>query len=591
MNKKAIISLILFFISFFASLFFNIENIKIPYLKGIYKEVQVDIIFKNSAPNVFYDNNEIKNFIKIDKNHYLYKTKNTKLIKKISFNNSKNIEKGMIYIGNDIKFLDGNTNEYKINNDKTFLNKSVISFLSFFYNPQFYIIPYIFLFLFLYNFKFNIKTKNALIVLILLGFILKLTQINNIPFWDDEIFVLRATAPYSNLIELFNDPGNPPLYFILFKIYRTIINNPEFYRFSSVILGVIFNICFYIYIKSTFGKKSALIGLSFITINIILIYFSQEIRCYMLLAILAIIVQYFLFKFNKKNQFYYLFSTIAILYTHFYASFLILFNFIFGLSIFKNKTKIKNFILINLITFLSYVPLLIQKKSSITSNFNSWIGVPNLESYVLTINTLFGSIFMMVAIFAILLFLYKKTNTKNKLFIKYHIFCIGFVILCAILVSYSIKPIYCYRYFYIVFPCTLALISYIFSYFLTKKAGYILIFLFIFLLNFRLNEQNLFCNHSLFLNFVNHDIDKSKNNYILLSDTTKGYKEFEIENAKMMYLPVNQGIKVFEFEKYYIKTPCVIYLLNFYLDDFTLKNAKNIELYKSPLGVFCKIEF
>lgn len=590
MNKKAIIFLILFIISFFASLFFNAKEIKIPYLKGLYKEIQLDIIFKNSTSKIFFDNKEIKNHIKIDENHYLYKTKNTQPIKKISFDNSKNIEKGMIYIGNEIQFINSDINEYKINNNKTLLDKCIISFLSFFYNPQFYIVSYIFLFLFLYNFKFNIKTKNILILLISLGFILKTAQINNIPFWDDEIFVLRATAPYSNLIELFNDPGNPPLYFILFKIYRTIVNNPEFYRFSSVILGIIFNICFYIYVKSTFGKKSALIGLSFITINIILIYFSQEIRCYMLLALLAIICQYFLFKFNKKTRFYYLFSTIAILYTHFYASFLVLYNFIFGLSIFKNKTKIKSFIIVNLIAFLSYIPLLIQKKSSITSAFNSWIGIPNFESYILTINTLFGSIFMMGTILLTLIYLYRKTTSKNKLFIKYNIFCIGFVILCAILVSYLIKPIYCYRYFYIVYPCVLALISYIFGCFLNKKTGYILIFLFIPLLNFRLNEQNLFCNHNLFLNFVQHDIDISKNNYILMSDTTKGYKEFEIQNAKMLYLPVNQGIKVFEFEKYNIEKPSVIYLLNFYLDDYTLKNAKNIELYKSPLGVFCKIE-
>ena len=173
MNKKAAIFLICFVVSFFVSLFLNFEKIKVPYFNGMYKAVQVDVVFKNSPPKVFYDSEEIKNYIKIDENHYLYNISEFKSIKKVKFENFKNIEHVMVFVGNDVQFLDKNKDVIEINNNKSFIDKLGISFLSLVYNSGFYVVSYIFLILFLCNFKFGNKTKNIVISFFLLGLILR----------------------------------------------------------------------------------------------------------------------------------------------------------------------------------------------------------------------------------------------------------------------------------------------------------------------------------------------------------------------------------------------------------------------------------
>lgn len=588
MNKKALFCLVLFIASFFTSLFLNFHKIKNPYFGALYKEIKTDIIFKNEAPSVFYDGRQIKNYIKVDKNHYLFIPHRFDSVKKIHFQNAKNIEKLMFYVDKKVQFVDEIKDEIEINNDKTLFDKMQISFLSFFYSPSIYIVSYIFLFLFFYNFQFkNKNTKYITFSLILISILTRMTQFKDLPFWDDEIYVLSHTI---NWLDTFKDPGNPPLYFILFKIWRDVFNNPDFYRISSIIIGVIFNICFYFYLKAILNKKSAIIGLGICSINIVLIYLSQELRCYALLALLAIINSYYLFKFKNKTKWGYLISALLALYTHFYAAFYIFYNFICGLVLFfKNKAKLKPFILMNLIAFLAYVPLIIYKKTSITSDFNSWIVPPVLNSYFQVDAALFGNLFATAFIIVALVVLYKKSTKKGKLFIKYHSFAIVCVILMAAIFSYLIKPIFTARYFQIVLPCSIALLIYIISFPYKNKAIQILIFAIILMFNFRLDYRSDFCNHNIFLDFVKHDIDKSKINYVFVTDTIEGYKDFEIDGANMKYLQVNKGFQLVDIKEHGIKKPAIVYVSNLYLSDDTLAQAKKIELYKSPLGLFCKI--
>ena len=593
MNKKTLIFLILFVISFFISLFFNVSKINIPYLNGIFKEVQTDVTFKNKAPAVFYENEQTRNYIKIDKHHYLFKPNGLKHVENIFLTDTKNIEKIVIYNGNEPIFIDKIQIPIKIDNNKKILDKISIAFLSFFYNPFLYIIPYIFLILFLYNSTFKYKTKWFLITFLMLGFLLRLSQINDIPFWDDEIYILVHTSKQAKLIDLFNDPGNPPLYFVLFKIYRTIVQNPEFFRYFSVFLGIIFNYCFYIYIKSFLGKKKALFGLFLVSINIILIYFSQEIRCYMLLMLLAVLNSFYLFKFNKKYKIHYFLSSTLILYTHFYGTFFVLYNFIFGnILFFKKRKKLINFLTINLISFLSFLPLLFYKKQNLTNSFNSWMKEPQTMDFIIAAQVFAGKITFCIIFFVVCFLIYKRLKRKSeKLFFKYNFFAIISIFIFATIFSYLIKPIFCYRYFYVVFPCYLALVVMFTTYnYKTKLKTILQIALFLLLTtNSKVNYQNLFCNHNLYLDFIKHDLDKAKNNYIFMSDTVINYQNFEIKNQNFIYLPVNQGIEALDIEKYKIKNPAIVYVPNLYLTENVIKKAKKIELYKTPLGIFCKI--
>lgn len=589
-KKNFIIFLCLFMVSFAFSFLLNKEKVNIPYFGGIHKKISVDIFLKKDFENILFNGKQAQKIIKIDKNHYIFENNDFKKINEISFNNPDNIEKLTVYVDKKAEFYKKIKKTIKINSSKTFFEKLSITFLSFFYNPQFYLIPYLILFLMFYKLEIKIKDKIYLTLILILSFLLRTTQINTIPFWDDEIYTIVCTEG-SKLINLFNDPGNPPLYYIIFKLYRCIIKNELFWRYSSAVIGVLFNFAFWIYLKKTISSKTAKIGVFIVSISLVLIYLSQELRCYMLLMLFSILTSIFLFNFKGKNKILYMLSEIAILYTHFYGAFFILYNFIFGCLVFK-RNKLKNFLTANFVAFLSYLPLIIYKSKSLTNDFNSWLKIPDLSDYSLVFQTFCNKTIIFVLFIILTIAFYKISNKKAyKIFISYNFLSIVFVFLGAVIFSYLIKPIFCYRYFYVVYPAYLALISLFAS--RQYKFGVIFNFLiiFVFALNSRINYQNLFCNHNLFVNFIKNDIDLTKNNYIFMSDTVKGYKKFEQpfkNKAKIIYLPVNKGIEAINPNDYILGNKNVSYILNLYLENNAIINSNKIELYKTPLGVYLK---
>lgn len=571
--------LILFIFSFIISVFLNFNKINVPYLGSLYKSVWVDVIYSENKDLslINIDNYEI-NRLKIDNNHYLYKPKTTGRVKSVNILNKNKIKQVIIYIDKKIQFDSFNN----IDNTKNLLDKTIIIILSFFYNFNLYLFSYLFLFLFLYNFKVKINTKLYFWIFIILAFLLRLAQLNYIPFWDDEIYTLMVSAPYSPISALFNDPGNPPLYFILFKIYRLIFHNPIFYRFSSVIVGIIFCFVFYFYIKKLQGKTAALTGLFFCTFAVALIYYSQEIRCYMLLMLLAILCSYYLFNFKKYP---YLISSVAIMHLHFFGMFYVFSNFIFGLFYFKNKKKI-NFIKTNIVAGILFAPCLIYKIITLPPTFNTWIDKPMLLHYIQTIKAFCGHIIIALLFSILMVYIFKKAKLKKKVFIGYNAFLIIFLTLIVAIFSYLVKPIFVTRYFYIIYPCYLALCTTI-----SKNIILNIIIFILFISKGYLIHQNLFCNHNLYLEFIYHTLDNSKTNYVIMTDTTQGYREFVKNNIKPIYIKINTGIKVIDPLKYGVEKGSVCYVLNLYLEDNTYNEAKNIELYKTPLGVFAKVEY
>ncbi len=606
MKKK--LFFIFFVLSFLFSLFINADKINVPYFGGLNKKISLDVVFKNSfeenKERVLFDGKNPENVLKIDNEHYLYSLKDYKSVKKIDLKNPENVEKVIIYADKEAFFVNSFDMKGKVfsietkkMSAKSLYDKAAISFLSFFYNFNYFIVCYLILF---FSFlKFSFHEKNFVCLMLLLTIILRLAQLNNIPFWDDEIYTIKITELNSPLGLLLSDPGNPPLYFILFKIFRLLIQNSDFWRVSSVIFGSIFNIAFYIYIKKVLNKNSAQIALFIMSINIVMIYFSQELRCYMLLMLFSVLSSLFLFNFNKKNKLYYFISSMALLYTHFYGAFFVLYNFFFGFFIYLSKKRKWDFLKINLLSFLFFLPLLIFKKESITTDFNSWITKPDWFDIRLVFETFSGHSLLFLVFLIIGIFLIKTVKKrKEKVFIIYNFNAILFVFFASLIFSFLIKPIFCYRYFYVVYPCYIALVSYLLSINYKFKAQIILktVILILFVLNSRLNYQNLFCNHNLYLEFIKNDIDYINNNYIFMSDTVQGYSKFEDtfknkKNVEIVYLPVNKGIKEINFKDFNLKKPYCAYVLNLYLKDDVFDSNYDIELYKTPLGVFSKTVF
>jgi hypothetical protein len=116
------------------------------------------------------------------------------------------------------------------------------------------------------------------------------------------------------------------------------------------------------------------------------------------------------------------------------------------------------------------------------------------------------------------------------------------------------------------------------------------LFFFLFSISSILNYQNLFCNHNLYIKYVENSLDKTKNNYVFITDTVEGYKPFELEGVKTISIQVNKGINTLNLREYDFKKPAVVYASNLYLSPDSMNDAKKINLFKSPLGVFFKVE-
>ena len=603
MKKTKILS-VFFFCMFVISMIFTIitrfDDISVPYFKGIRKSVQVDVIYKNKITKVFYDNKLPDVSMKIKENHFLFGENKYKKISKINIEDVSSIKNLQIYKEKQIKKYDKIPKTIEINNEKNLIEKSAISFLSFFYNYKLYLLSYVFLILAVSfsNIKFNNKVVFCLISL--LGVLFRILQINEIPFWDDEVFVLVHTSNSAKIADLFNDPGNPPLFFILFKIWRNVFQKEEFFRYISVITGLVFNFFFYIYIKKFLNEKKALFGYFVVSISLILIYFSQEIRCYMLLMLFSILGAIFLFEYKtKKTKILYLINSILLLNTHFYGFFIWLFNFVFGISMFKNKKqRQKSFLINNIVAFLVFIPNVIFKQKSINSNFNTWIQLPHFRDFVQVLKDFSSSMLILGLFFVVLIFVYKKTkNLRKRLFLKYNFLAIASVIVFSFVFSYLIKPVFLYRYFYVVYPFYLALCVFVVCFEYKTILRFFLQFSFfiLFVTTSRLNTQNLYNNSDLYFNFIKQDADSNKKNYFFFNNTVKNYPLYEnaLKNkGEIIYLAVDTKgfIDINPFE-YGVRKPCVCYILNLYLKNEVYNKTNAVDIFKTPLGVISKVSF
>ena len=145
-----------------------------------------------------------------------------------------------------------------INNNKTFIQKLGVYFESIFYNPILYLIFYILMLIYFIKFKPEINLNIYIILLVAL--FLRLSHINFIPLWNDELYTLTHISNMGemNFINTFKDPGNPPLFFILSNIWLHFFNKSIIeIRLLPCILGVILTYSIYFILKN-YNKKIAL---------------------------------------------------------------------------------------------------------------------------------------------------------------------------------------------------------------------------------------------------------------------------------------------------------------------------------------------
>ena len=382
----------------------------------------------------------------------------------------KNLEiygdEAIISIGDKYYFIEkpnGNLNlKYRSNtkyiNDKGTLKSFQIRFLSMFYNSIVFMYLVFGLFLF-FIFK---KTRHYMIFYILaLSLILRLGDLSQ-GLWTDEFYTVYIAGNYKlPFISTFNDPGNPPLFYILIRLSEKIFK----YNFAYLrILPVLFScgsvyLTYYV-IKKYSNIQSALLFSFLLSISAYSVVSAQELRCYSALYFFSLCLTIYLFKIienpDKKNFIIYAIFGSILANLHYFGCLILFFNFIYGIIFIKKRAC---FILANVVSVTSFLPYFFKTsyyQALVNTAFNNDIEkIDYIKTFIRFSQGILSSIILTaLGILAII---------KRNKFFSYNFLLICFLFIFCFLVGF-IRPIAREYYFIAVLPNFLILASYMFNF-------------------------------------------------------------------------------------------------------------------------------
>jgi uncharacterized membrane protein len=151
-----------------------------------------------------------------------------------------------------------------------------------------------------------------------------------VPLWEDEFYSLNTTS--GRLSEVVNQSysfeAQPPVYFVLLKLWRLIDDGAFFARFLSVLSVGAAALVFVHLVRLISGSKSAGWVIALFLLNPFTVWAALEIRTYALLLLLSVATIYFFMKYLTGGEKKYIFSFLIIsligLYTQYLFVFLII---------------------------------------------------------------------------------------------------------------------------------------------------------------------------------------------------------------------------------------------------------------------------
>lgn len=184
----------------------------------------------------------------------------------------------------------------------------------------------------------------------------------------------------------------PPVYFLLAKLWRIIIDSVFWLRLLSIVITCA-SIVYFEKLVRLLTDKYVLTFTFLFALNPATIWVSLEIRSYGLMALMAIMLLYYFFKFylnedslKLKHRIFY--ATLAILgiWTNYYLVLLLAANFIVLLFIGDKKKTIGYFIdmIVPAMTTLLFLPFLALQVDSYTNYDNKIKGLRNIMLFIYT---------------------------------------------------------------------------------------------------------------------------------------------------------------------------------------------------------------
>jgi uncharacterized membrane protein len=215
------------------------------------------------------------------------------------------------------------------------------------------------------------KAKFVVLLLLLIGFGLRVHGLDLQPLWGDEGWSFYfAAMPLGEMAAKTAIDIHPPLYYAILHLWLNLIGfDPEAARFVSVVFGTILIAVGYQFGRELLAgsRQGAWLGLAFagvLTVAPMAVYYSQEVRMYSLVTLLGLASTLYFLRLSRGQPaafWPYVILTTLVLYTEYYGVLLPLFQGIYWLLYFRKlpfrqrQTIFKAFLVIG----LTYLPWLI----------------------------------------------------------------------------------------------------------------------------------------------------------------------------------------------------------------------------------------
>lgn len=295
----------------------------------------------------------------------------------------------------------------------------------------------------------------AVVLLIILNFVLKYLHIDAGPISGDEPFTLyHAQGSWEHIWNLMPKENNPPLHFILMKIWTTWFGNEVVAaRMSSLIFSSLTAPLILLILKRKSFYAGLLAALMY-TASTFHMYFAHEARTYALLVFLFTLTLYAYLNSDRNKAYKVLFmiGSILMMYTHFFG--ILTFGTIAFYHLFLNrqdtlKDKI-TLLIVPILFFTPYLSVLIKRFSHASKG--TWLTAPSWSEPYETVVKFFNKPVIAVIFIAIILIsvpVYIRLRKKSTLYTQRFFGLNYLLILVLLLGTFSISfwiPMYLDRY-------------------------------------------------------------------------------------------------------------------------------------------------
>lgn len=242
------------------------------------------------------------------------------------------------------------------------------------------------------------KYSVALLAIVLIGAVLRVYNLSTQSIWIDEAWSI-STGTMNVLLmvaTVANGDFSPPLYDFLLHYWMVIFGTSESaIRLLSVLFGVLAIPMIYLVGRQLFDKEAGLIAALILALSSFNIFYSQELRMYSLMVLLALLSMYFFLRFLQRSTLAssagYVLSTTLLVYTHYYGLFVVLAQNIYIVALLlltaRRTFQLRQWVILEAFVvalFAPWIGIFIYRGRGPGLQLISWVPLPTLSDFVTT---------------------------------------------------------------------------------------------------------------------------------------------------------------------------------------------------------------